>query len=181
MAEEKKKGILSNLFGKKKEAEAEAARKAAEEAAQLAKSREEAAKVMEKAKAEAQAREAELKAKAEAEEEARKAEVKKQLEERAKAAEEARKKAAETAASAQAKAEAAAEAAKPKFIAEHTVGPDDTLSHIALKFYGSAGRSFWMHIYEANKAVIGDNPGIIRPGTVLQIPELTPELKELLK
>ena len=58
MAEEKKKGILSNLFGKKKEAEEEAARKAAEEAAQLAKSREEAAKVMEKAKAEAQAREA---------------------------------------------------------------------------------------------------------------------------
>jgi nucleoid-associated protein YgaU len=59
-----------------------------------------------------------------------------------------------------------------KFIAEHTVGPDETLSHIALKYYGNAGREFWSAIYEANKAVIGDNPGSIRPGIVLNIPEI---------
>lgn len=58
-----------------------------------------------------------------------------------------------------------------KFIAEHTVGADDTLSGIALKYYGNAGRDFWMKIYEANKAAIGDNPGVIKPGTVLKIPE----------
>jgi len=59
-----------------------------------------------------------------------------------------------------------------KFIAEHTVTGDDTLSHIALKYYGSAVKEKWMIIYEANKDVIGDNPNKIRPGLVLKIPEL---------
>ena len=59
-----------------------------------------------------------------------------------------------------------------KFIAEHTVSGDDTLSHIALKYYGSAAKEKWMVIYEANKAVIGDNPNKVRPGQVLKIPEL---------
>ena len=59
-----------------------------------------------------------------------------------------------------------------KFIAEHTVSGDDTLSHIALKYYGSAVKEKWMLIYQANKAVIGDNPNKIRPGQVLKIPEL---------
>jgi nucleoid-associated protein YgaU len=61
---------------------------------------------------------------------------------------------------------------KPKFIAEHTVASDETLSHIALKYYGSAIKEKWMVIYEANKDVIGDDPGIIVPGQVLKIPEL---------
>jgi nucleoid-associated protein YgaU len=59
-----------------------------------------------------------------------------------------------------------------KFMAEHTVAADETLSHIALKYYGSAVKDKWMIIYEANKAVIGDDPGRIRPGQVLKIPEL---------
>ncbi len=59
-----------------------------------------------------------------------------------------------------------------KVIAEHTVTGDDTLSHIALKYYGSAAKEKWMIIYEANKAVIGDNPNKIRSGQVLKIPEL---------
>jgi nucleoid-associated protein YgaU len=63
-------------------------------------------------------------------------------------------------------------AAKPKYIAEHTVAADETLSHIALKHYGSAVKDKWMAIYEANKDVIGDNPNVIRPGLVLKIPEL---------
>lgn len=63
--------------------------------------------------------------------------------------------------------------AKPvKIIAEHTVVADETLSHISLKYYGSAVKEKWMVIYEANKAVIGDNPNRIRPGQVLKIPEL---------
>ena len=57
-----------------------------------------------------------------------------------------------------------------QFIAQHTVASGETLSHIALKYYGSAVREAWMHIYEANKALIGPNPGIIRPGMVLNIP-----------
>ena len=62
-----------------------------------------------------------------------------------------------------------------KYIAEHTVTADDTLSHIALKYYGSAVKEKWMTIYEANKAVIGDNPNRIRSGQVLKIPELLKE------
>ncbi len=62
-------------------------------------------------------------------------------------------------------------APQPKVIAEHTVGADDTLSGIALKYYGSAAKKWYMYIYETNKAVVGDNPNIIRPGIVLQILE----------
>jgi len=58
-----------------------------------------------------------------------------------------------------------------KVIAEHTVGADDTLSGIALKYYGSAAKKWYMYIYETNKAVVGDNPNIIRPGIVLKILE----------
>lgn len=60
---------------------------------------------------------------------------------------------------------------------EYELKPDDTLSHVALKFYGNAGRDYWMLIYEANKDVIGDNPGIVRPGTLLKIPELPEGMK----
>ncbi len=65
-------------------------------------------------------------------------------------------------------------AAQPatKIKAEHTVKEGETLSAIALKYYGSAVKDKWMKIYEANKDVIGENPGVIRPGQVLKIPEL---------
>jgi nucleoid-associated protein YgaU len=59
-----------------------------------------------------------------------------------------------------------------KIKAEHTVKEEETLSHIALKYYGSAVKDKWMVIYNANKAVIGDNPNVIVPGQVLKIPEL---------
>lgn len=58
------------------------------------------------------------------------------------------------------------------FIAEHTVVSGDTLSGIALKYYGSAAREKWMAIYEANKEIIGSNPGLIRVGQVFNIPDL---------
>ena len=60
------------------------------------------------------------------------------------------------------------------FIAEHTVAADDTLSSIALKYYGSAAREKWMPIYEANKALIGDDPGMLKVGQVLKIPKEEP-------
>ncbi|MDX1437035.1 MAG: LysM peptidoglycan-binding domain-containing protein [Anaerolineales bacterium] len=61
--------------------------------------------------------------------------------------------------------------ADQKILAEYTVVKGDTLSAIALKYYGSAARESWMRIYEANTDVIGDNPNLIRPGQVLKIPE----------
>ncbi len=65
-----------------------------------------------------------------------------------------------------------AEQAKPKFIAVHKIASGDTLSQIALNYYGHATRDYWMVIYEANKDVIGDNPGMLHPGAVINIPEL---------
>jgi nucleoid-associated protein YgaU len=61
---------------------------------------------------------------------------------------------------------------KPKIIAKHTVQAGDTLSAIALKYYGSAVKDKYMHIYEANKAIIGDDPNLIKAGMELEIPEL---------
>ena len=168
MPEAKKKNIfttIANAFTDKDEKEAikaqvAAAAKAAEDKAAAAKA------AADKAAAE--------KAALEKAEEARKAEAKKRLEEMAAKAEETRKATEEKIAAA---AAAAAEAAKPKFIAEHKLGADETLSHVALKHYGNAARPYWMLIYEANQAVIGDNPGIITPGTVLNLPELPENLK----
>jgi nucleoid-associated protein YgaU len=57
-----------------------------------------------------------------------------------------------------------------KYIAQHKVVAGETLSHIALKYYGSAIKEKWMLIYEANKDTIGDNPNLIKPGMVLNIP-----------
>ena len=58
-----------------------------------------------------------------------------------------------------------------KIIAQHKVSDSDTLSHIALKYYGSAAEVYWRFIYEFNKEVIGERPNILRPGIVLNIPE----------
>ena len=60
----------------------------------------------------------------------------------------------------------------PKKGQMHTVAADETLSHIALKYYGSAAKEKWMVIYEANKELIGDNPNIIRGGMELFIPDI---------
>jgi nucleoid-associated protein YgaU len=72
----------------------------------------------------------------------------------------------------------AATASAPKIIAEHTVKPEETLSQLALKYYGHATEPYWMLIYNTNKDVIGGNPNRIRNGLVIKIPELTPELKK---
>ncbi len=72
---------------------------------------------------------------------------------------------------------ASAEALKqPKFIAEHKLTSSETLSHLSLKYYGSAVRDYWMVIYEANKDVIGPNPNLVVPGMVIKIPELPANL-----
>jgi len=164
MADEPKKG----LFGKaidaltsrdEKAAAEEAQRKAAEAQAQAAAAKAEAAKLAaEKAAAQKEAEEARAKAAAET----------------AKAAELKRQEYFREMAEAKAKAEAAA---APKYIAEHTI-TGETLSDVSLKYYGNATRPYFMVIYEANKDVIGPDPGKVRPGMKLKIPELPEELKK---
>jgi nucleoid-associated protein YgaU len=53
--------------------------------------------------------------------------------------------------------------------AEYTVKAGDSLSTIARDRLGAVGR--WNEIYELNKAAIGDNPDVIKVGTVLKLPQ----------
>ena len=75
--------------------------------------------------------------------------------------------------------DAAKEAMKEKLAARrtHILTSEETLSHLSLKYYGHATREYWMVIYEANKAAIGDNPAHVRTGMKLIIPELPAYLK----
>lgn len=75
------------------------------------------------------------------------------------------------------KANQAAKAAKENAIAQHTVQEGETLSDIALKYYGHAGPTYYTAIYEANKDVIGDDMNKIEPGQELAIPA-KPEVSE---
>ncbi|NLG27257.1 MAG: LysM peptidoglycan-binding domain-containing protein, partial [Chloroflexi bacterium] len=51
----------------------------------------------------------------------------------------------------------------------YTVKGGDSLSVIAKSELGSGAR--WPGIYELNKQLIGNNPDLIHPGQVLEIPE----------
>lgn len=55
---------------------------------------------------------------------------------------------------------------------DYVVRPGDTLSGIALAFYGSGTELFWRRIYEENRAVIGPDPNRIQPGQRLHIPAI---------
>jgi len=76
----------------------------------------------------------------------------------------------------QAQGAAAAEAAA-QIIETHVMTDKETLSDLALHYYGHATKKYWMLIYKANEAAIGDNPNQVRPGTALQIPVLPPDFK----
>ncbi len=52
----------------------------------------------------------------------------------------------------------------------YTVVSGDSLSKIAKNHYGDAAK--WPQIYEANKAIIGNNPDLIEVGQVLTLPSL---------
>ena len=60
--------------------------------------------------------------------------------------------------------------AGPRF-ETYVVQPGDTLSRIARQFYGDAWATSWQRIHEANRDVIGDDPGRLRVGMTLQIPQ----------
>jgi nucleoid-associated protein YgaU len=50
----------------------------------------------------------------------------------------------------------------------YTVKQGDSLSKIAKRAYGDAQQ--WRRIYEANRAIIGDDPDLIHPGQALKLP-----------
>jgi nucleoid-associated protein YgaU len=51
----------------------------------------------------------------------------------------------------------------------YTVQKDDTLQKVSKKMYGTYSK--WYKIYQANKDKI-NNPNVLKPGTVLTIPEI---------
>jgi polar amino acid transport system substrate-binding protein len=53
----------------------------------------------------------------------------------------------------------------------YVVRPGDTLSRIARKHYGAAWATSWQRIYEANRDVIGPDPGRLEVGMKLEIPK----------
>lgn len=72
---------------------------------------------------------------------------------------------------------AAAKAAAAKPVVKYVLKEGDTWTHVALKFFGHATEPYWRPIYEANKAMVGDDYRRIRPGMEIIIPELPEELK----
>ncbi|MBC23254.1 MAG: hypothetical protein CMJ32_04985 [Phycisphaerae bacterium] len=53
---------------------------------------------------------------------------------------------------------------------EYTVASGDNLSRIAQRFYGDA--TLWSRIWDANRKVLGDDPGNLKVGQSLVIPQL---------
>lgn len=61
---------------------------------------------------------------------------------------------------------------RDRIMEKHVVKKGETLSDIALKYYGHATEKYWKIIYTFNHSVIGDDPGKIRDGLELNIPKL---------
>lgn len=61
----------------------------------------------------------------------------------------------------------------PKTIATHEISVDDTLSHVALKFYKNATKPYYEWIWKHNLELLGDSPNNTKPGMVINIPELS--------
>lgn len=71
------------------------------------------------------------------------------------------------------------EALKPAIITTHTVESNNqTLSHIALKYYKHATPPYWQYLLEHNKEVLKGSEKNVRMGMELVIPELPDELKD---
>lgn len=71
------------------------------------------------------------------------------------------------------------ESKKPNIITTHTVESNNqTLSHVALKYYNHATPPYWKYLLEHNKEVLDGSEKNIRMGMKLEIPELPEELKD---
>lgn len=51
----------------------------------------------------------------------------------------------------------------------YVVRPGECLSTIAMEVYGSG--SYWVNIYDSNKAIIGEDPDYLQAGVYLELPE----------
>ncbi len=61
--------------------------------------------------------------------------------------------------------------AEQPLLTTHIVQPDETLTDIAQRYYGSAEQYLWL--YSVNREVIGDDPDTLDAGIELIIPEIS--------
>jgi peptidoglycan-N-acetylglucosamine deacetylase len=66
--------------------------------------------------------------------------------------------------------QAAALAGGSQWFQLYHVEPGDTLSGIALWWFGSSAETFWRRIWLANRRTIGPNPNLIRSSQWLRLP-----------
>lgn len=63
---------------------------------------------------------------------------------------------------------------------EYTTVEGDTLTSVALRFYGPGTKAEWARIFDANAEVLKANLWYLAPGTVLRIPPLTKPVPPLM-
>jgi chromosome segregation ATPase len=72
-----------------------------------------------------------------------------------------------------------AEQRGPEILTTHEVESNNqTLSHVALKYYGHATPPYWEYLLEHNKKVLRGSERNIRMGMELEIPDLPEDLKD---
>jgi nucleoid-associated protein YgaU len=54
----------------------------------------------------------------------------------------------------------------------HVVGPGESLTTIAVHYYGQENAAHWITLYNHNRGAIGDNPDLLSAGVELLIPDL---------
>lgn len=67
----------------------------------------------------------------------------------------------------------------PELLGTYTMHPNETLSSIAMEYYGQP--ELWPVIYEANRGKIGNDPNQVYPGIELDIPSLEAVSEESLR
>lgn len=64
-----------------------------------------------------------------------------------------------------------------RLLTTHTLASGETLSGLALKYYGNATKPYWSLIANANLSLVGENGRNGQPGMVLKIPVLPSDMK----
>jgi nucleoid-associated protein YgaU len=65
-----------------------------------------------------------------------------------------------------------------QILTTHKLASGETLSGLALKYYGNATKPYWTLIANANLALVGENGRKGQPGMVLKIPVLPSDMKQ---
>jgi nucleoid-associated protein YgaU len=65
-----------------------------------------------------------------------------------------------------------------QILTTHKLASGETLSGLALKYYGDASKPYWTLIAKANLSLVGENGRKGQPGMMLKIPVLPSDMKK---